>query len=151
MTLSIEVADVAYAAEILDFLRGMHAEIGQAPLDDEKAWTTIAQVCEGGAAFVVRDGGRIVASLGITEFDLWYAKGTMLGEIWLYVAPAYRGAGEAIGLLMAEAKALAESVGKPVFLDHYRPPRRGAGLAVVADRVGFVPVSRILELSAGGH
>ena len=151
MTLSIDAADMAQAADILEFLRGMHAEIGQGPLDDEKAWSTIAEVCENGAAFVVLDDGAMVGSIGITEFDLWYSKGTMLGEIWFYVAPEYRAAGEVVGLLMQEARALAESVGKPVFIDHYRPPGRGAGLTVVADRVGFIPVSRILELSPGGH
>lgn len=148
MTLSIRPAGSPEAARILEFLRGMHAEVGQAPLHFAKALGAVADVTATGVAYVVEDEGRIVASLGLTTFEHWYADAAFLGELWLYVDPAYRPDGHALALLMAEARDLAERVGQPVYIDHYRP-RRGRGLAVIADRVGFVPVSRILELSPG--
>lgn len=148
MTLSIRPAGPQDAARILDFLRGMHAEVGQAPLHFAKALAAITEVAATGVAYVVEDDGQIVASMGLTQFDHWYADASFLAELWIYVAPAYRAEGAAIALLMTEARDLAERTGLSVYVDHYRP-RRGGGLGVVADRAGFTPISRILEISPG--
>jgi GNAT superfamily N-acetyltransferase len=150
MTLSIHIAAPRQSAQILEFLRGMHEEVGQAPLHDAKALAAIIELTNEGVAYVVEDEGRIVASLGLTTFDHWYADAGFLGELWFYVDPAYRASGEAVSMLMGEARDLAERTGQSVYIDHHRPRHR-RGLAVVADRVGFTPVSRILELSAGDH
>jgi hypothetical protein len=150
MTLSIRPAGPREAARILEFLRGMHAEVGQAPLHYAKALAAVAELAATGVAYVVEDDGHIVASLGLTTFDHWYADAGFLGELWFYVDPAYRASGEAVSMLLGEARDLAERTGQSVYIDHHRPRHR-RGLAVVADRVGFTPVSRILELSAGDH
>jgi len=151
MTLSLRLVRADEAPRVLDFLRGMHAEVGRAPLVDSKATAAIAEVVRTGAAYIVEDDGEIVGSIGVTMFDFWYANATFLGELWLYVDPEYRASGEVLAMMLEEVREIADLAGQSVFLDHYRKPRGGAGLAIVADRLGFEPVSRILELSPGGR
>ena len=150
MTLSIRIAGPREAAKLLEFLRGMHAEVGQAPLHYAKALAAVTELAATGVAYVVEDEGHIVGSLGLTTFDHWYADAGFLGELWFYVDPAYRASGEVVAMLLGEARDLAERTGQSVFIDHHRPRQR-RGLSIIADRLGFVPVSRMLELSAGGH
>ena len=150
MTLSIHIAAPRQSAQILEFLRGMHEEVGQAPLHDAKALAAIIELTNEGVAYVVEDDGRIVGSLGLTMFDHWYADAGFLGELWFYVDPAYRAGGEVVAMLLGEARDLSERTGQSVYIDHHRPRQR-RGLSIIADRLGFVPVSRMLELSAGGH
>jgi hypothetical protein len=152
MTYIIRPADPDEAPRILAFLRQMHEEVGRAPLHPMKALASIADIAANSVAYVVEnDDFEIVGSLGLAEIDFWYSEAAFLGEVWLYVPPPYRAAGEVLGLMLAEAKDLSERLGIPVFIDHHRPARPGAGLSIMADRFGFIPTSRILELAPGGH
>lgn len=140
------VTDRAEAPAILDFLRAMHAEVGRAPLNDDKAASVIADTIEIGVALVVENDGRIIGSMGLNRIDYWYADADFLGETWLYVDHKHRKDGEVIGLLMGEARQLGETTGLPVLIDHYRPRKAGAGLSIAADRFEFQPAGNLLAL-----
>ncbi len=153
-TLRIREITAADALDVLELLRGMHAEVGQTELYDGMATATIIETAKEGAAFVVEDeGGTFVASMGLSPMSYWYGPGSFIGEVWLYVAPAYRAGGEALSLLLLEARELASRAMMPVLIDHYRARgKRPAELSVIADRLSFKPEGQILMLSPqGGH
>lgn len=85
--------------ELYSFLSNMHAEIGVARLDREKALARIAQVVQGGGALVIEDGGRMVASVGIEETSAWYSNEKAYYDTWFYVHHDHRKSGHAKALL----------------------------------------------------
>jgi len=134
---------------VLEFLRAMHAEVGRVPLDDSKALNTIAETARNGVAYTIRDdddNDRIVASIGLTRNDFWYAHEEFIGEVWLYVDPAHRD-GEALGLLLNECCAIATKANMLVLIDHHRPRRpNGTTMSIMADRYEFRPTGRIVAI-----
>ena len=107
-----------------------------APVDPVKCLQFVYETIRDGLVLLVFDGEDLVGGLGCVEFDIWYSRKTMLSERFFYLQPGYR-EGEALRLILTEAKAIADQLG--IFLQltianahKERPPRNGL------ERIGAV-------------
>lgn len=91
---------------------------------------------QGACVFMVMDGDKLAAVLSLLEQSYWYADDSRLPagqrndkhliDKGLYVLPEYRD-GEAIDMLLAQAKETADQLGIPCFLFIFNAKRkRGA-------------------------
>jgi len=98
-------------AAIHAFLLAVSGPALLAPVDPADSRAEVYRVVHEEAAFVATVDGAIVGTLGIVMVPWWYNRAAQfLTDRWCFVAPAYRHAGVFSGLL-AEADALAASVG----------------------------------------
>ncbi|WP_376956412.1 GNAT family N-acetyltransferase (plasmid) [Azospirillum sp. A26] len=86
-----------------DLLRLMHAEIGMAPPDEEKARAVVARCFDRGTGAVLvacAEDGAIVGTLGMVFDQFWYTTAWHLQEMWTFVHPDHRRSTHAKDLLL---------------------------------------------------
>src|SRR5262249_21129644 len=102
----VRLANQADEYEIFGLLLMLHAENGLFSLNPEKVIAGIRWATErkGGVIFVIEEGKRIVASLGMTIAQDWYSDDEYLLERWNFVHPDYRGRGDYARKLIEQGK-----------------------------------------------
>jgi hypothetical protein len=88
----VRLANKADEGEIFGLLLMLHAENGMFGMNRDKVLLGIQHATErkGGVIFVIDEGPRVVASLGMTIATDWYSDDEYLCERWNYVHPEYR-------------------------------------------------------------
>ncbi len=78
--------------EIFGLLLLMHAEIGFFKMDRDKVIAAIQWATErkGGIIYVIEEGSRVVATLGMVIAREWYSEDEFLNERWCFVHPDFR-------------------------------------------------------------
>jgi GNAT superfamily N-acetyltransferase len=78
--------------EIFGLLLMLHAENGLFSMNRDKVISGIQHATErtGGLIYVIDDGSRVVATMGMTIASDWYSDDQYLMERWNYVHPDYR-------------------------------------------------------------
>jgi GNAT superfamily N-acetyltransferase len=84
---------------IADLLRSMHAENGQAQVNERKALGVISQHIESGGCLVARQRDEIVGSMGVYVGSWWYSDEEAFFTRWFYVHPKHRSEGHATRLI----------------------------------------------------
>jgi GNAT superfamily N-acetyltransferase len=107
----LELATVDDIGDLVEFLRGLHAECGIGPLNIPKATENI-RLCMPdrlGVTAVSRVNGDIVAAVGLLTDTPWYGDQVFLKDLFFFVHPAHRHSLHAQRLLLF-AKQAARSV-----------------------------------------
>lgn len=133
---------------LLDLLRGMHAEVGRAPLDDAKALTSIAATARAGLARLIFEDAELVATFGLWRAQWWFSTEEAFFSQWFYVRPAAR-AGGALRLMLEDIADLVEEAQTPAYIHLYHSSardqmRRNGRFRDIADELGVLPSGRIL-------
>jgi GNAT superfamily N-acetyltransferase len=135
--------------ELVDLLRGMHAEVGQASKDEPKAIASIGAAIAGGGVFVVLDDGKIVGTVGLVKSQWWYSFDEAWFSWWFYVAPDYRG-GPASKLLLEAVADMVEDDGVPAFIHVFSPGGRvHARWREVGEELGYAHRGSLLAIEPG--
>jgi len=132
----------------------MHAEVGRAPMNPDKAFVWVYSAIKDGAVYVVEtEAGAIVGSVGLLEADMGYSDTTYLRERWFYIAPGYRD-GRALRLLLGEVKRLVDDTGLMAMVKVFNERRFGKAdasqIAKVARDLCYYPAGDILEIEPRG-
>jgi GNAT superfamily N-acetyltransferase len=135
--------------ELVDLLRGMHAEVGQASKDEAKAIASIGAAIVGGGVFVVLDEGKIVGTVGLVKSQWWYSHSEAWFSWWFYVAPDYRG-GHASRLLLEAVADMVEDDGVSAFIHVFSPGGRvHARWREVGEELGYAHRGSLLAIEPG--
>lgn len=137
----------ATVRKVLEFLRGMHEEVGQAPLNDLKAMREIYRVSKEGALLIVQNGDDIAASCGLVQGEYWYTDAPFMTNRWFYVHPDRRAAGTAFRMLVREVQAIVNDSGVIANID-FLVKKRGAGaleLQREAERYTLAPRGTVVS------
>lgn len=139
--LEISPATTSDVSLIFEMLSDMFREQTMPALDPNLAAREIMRVCEHEAAWVVREGDRLVGTMGLVSANVWYSQESILVTRWLYALPEHRGAQGAWGLMMHEAKELAALTQRKTWLDVFNPEknRRARKLQEGFARFSFDP------------
>jgi GNAT superfamily N-acetyltransferase len=88
----VRLATKADEGEIFGLLIMLHAENGLFSMNRDKVLTGIQWATErkGGIIYVIDEGPRVVATLGMTIAQDWYSDDKYLLERWNFVHPEYR-------------------------------------------------------------
>ena len=132
------------AQTIFALLRKMHAEVGRAPLNPDKALYAIGATVEAGLARMVFDGSDLVGSFGLWRSEWWFGDEKMLMSQWLYVAPSHR-AGNVLKLMLGDIRDLVDEEGIAAYVHVYKT-RPDGRLAEIAEELGVVPSGRIIAI-----
>jgi GNAT superfamily N-acetyltransferase len=138
---------------VFQILEMMHAEIGQAMLDKEKALHEIESAAGTGYAWVALEDGKIIASIGLwPQSEWWYSREKAFFSKWLYVLPDHRKGGHVLRMLLNEVIDLVDSERIPAFVHvHNSMARRSVSsrrLGLIADEIGVFPSGRIFAFKA---
>jgi hypothetical protein len=138
---------------VFQILEMMHAEIGQATLDKEKALHEIESAAAAGHSWVAIEEDKIVAALGLwPKSEWWYSREKAFFSKWLYVLPAHRKGGHVLRMLLNEVVDLVDTERIPAFVHvHNTIGRRFASsrrLGLIAAEIGVFPSGSIFAFKA---
>lgn len=129
------------APGIADLLRSMHAETGQALVNERKAYGVISQHITDGGCLIARQRGEIVGSMAVYLDSWWYSDETAFFTRWFYVHPQHRMEGHATRMI-AGMKQAAHDQNKRLFV------RVGTSVADLASLKYF---KKLMEPFEGGY
>lgn len=125
----------------------MGHEVAVAPVDPVVVMQDIYNLVKGGSgAFLMatRDG-RLVGVMGLENSRYRYSQEYCIREVYLFVHPEHRG-DAVLGALLAEARAIADMVGKELYVTIANPNRRRGKTEKVASLLRYQPVGSIYAL-----
>lgn len=142
------------AEAVFRFLIPMYFEVGRMEGDANTIFLEIYRVLKDEIGFVIERDGEIIASAGIIEARMWYAKdGRIWAERWFYIRPDYRDHPRVLRLMLAEVKAFVEHTGRMAMIVVFNPKRfvRGAKTAVgqVAEQLAIRPAGTVIAVAPG--
>lgn len=136
------------AVAIHKLLMLMGEEVAQAPVDPlivmEDIWALISGDNRGAFLMATRDG-QIVGVMGLEHSRYRYSREYCIREVYLFVHPDHRGS-DVLGALLAEARAIADIVGKELYVTIANPNRRRGKVEKIAALLRYQPVGSIYAL-----
>lgn len=141
------------ALRILDVLKEMHAEVGRAPLDDQRSLANIWSIVQDGHARVVEVLDEIVATYGLVRSQWWYSQEEAFFSHWLFITKEYRNT-RAGRLLLEDICDLVEVEQVPAYVHIYEASpniSRKTRLRIIGEELGFMPSGRVMLVEPKGE
>ncbi len=136
------------AIEVHKLLMLMGDEVAVAPVDPVVVMEDIYNLINAdnrGAFLMATREGKLVGVMGLENTRYRYSKEYCIREVYLFVHPDHRN-GDVLGALLAEARAIADMVGKELYVTIANPNRRRGRTEKVASLLRYQPVGSIYAL-----
>lgn len=136
------------AVAIHKLLMLMGDEVAQAPVDPiivmEDIWTLMTAENRGAFLMATREG-KLVGIMGLENSRYRYSREYCMREVYLYVHPDHRG-DDVLGALLNEARAIADMIGKELYVTIANPNRRRGKVEKIAALLRYQPVGSIYAM-----
>lgn len=136
------------AVVIHKLLMMMGEEVAQAPVDPiivmEDIWALMTAENRGAFLMATREG-KLVGIMGLENSRYRYSREYCMREVYLYVHPDHRG-DDVLGALLNEARAIADMIGKELYVTIANPNRRRGKVEKIAALLRYQPVGSIYAL-----
>lgn len=126
----------------------MGEEVAVAPVDPVMVMEDIFKlinVDERGAFLMAVRDGKLVGVMGLENTRYRYSQEYCIREVYLFIHPKHRD-GDALAALLAEARAIADMVGKELYVTIANPNRRRGKTEKVASLLCYQPVGSIYAM-----